>query len=175
MEIIIDNKSKKIEIKKEKKIISMLHFVPSYFVWEFLCDDSFNNFIIIKPEDGVFYDNIAWLMEQNYTFSHPYSSKTDNMLIWLSEHCFNIEDEFQRSITPRLIIERVNDNFAIYYSIPKAEYNRNAIISFAPAGNGFYAKNNKTNLNLQDDMIQVFFNTLESKKIKTRKRKKGDK
>ena len=179
MEIIRNRNNNDITIKKDDQVVSMLYFVPSYFIWEFTVDDSFNNFIILTKEDGVFYDNIAWLMGESYTFPHPYSSKTENRLIWLSEHCYDIEDEFQRNITPRLIIERVNDKFAIYYHLPKANNKNNVMISFAPAGNGYLSRNNDTGITFQDDMINVFYHTLKNeiitpRKSKTKTRKKDD-
>ena len=40
-----------------------------------------------------------------------------------------------------------------------------AIISFAPAGNGYMTKNTKSNISFQDDMVYVFNSTINNKRL----------
>ncbi len=165
MEIIRDLENKEITLIDNGVIISKLHFVPSYFIWEFDENITSNNPIILSEEnDTIFYHNLSWLMKQDYIFSHDYSKKTPDKIIWLSEHCFDLEDEFMLEITPRLIIEKINNSFLIYFQTPNPT-NRNAVISFAPAGNGFFSKNTSSNTTFQDDLIKLFYHTLDMKKI----------
>lgn len=150
--------------------VSKLYFIPSYFIWEFSSEVSPDKPIILSQEENeVFYENIKWLMTQSYSFPHKYSIKSEDKLIWFSEHCFDIEDEYECDITPRLIIEASNHCFIIYFSKPFIKNNNlpnnGASISFAPAGNGYLTKNLETQHTLQDDLINVFYNTLNNKKI----------
>ena len=175
MKTIINLSKREINIvNSDELIISKLYFIPSYFIWEFSSNVSVNNPVILTKEDNdAFYSNLNWLMNQSYSFPHNYSFKSDDKLIWFSEHCFNIEDEMECNQTPRLIIERADDSFIIYYSIPFIEQNnlpnRGASISFAPAGNGYLSRNLKTGYTLQDDLINVFYNTLNNHKIVSNK------
>ena len=176
MKYVTNDKFKYIVISNDNnEIVSRLFFVPSYLIWEF--PSRMDNKFLLKREDSeVFYQNIKWLMKQKYMFPHEYSSKTNDKLIWLSEHCYDLDDEFEVKKTPRLIIEKDNNNrFEISYSIPFLEknniYNNGALIYFAPACNGYYVKNINTKTTLQDDMINVLNNTVESKKLKLKRRK----
>ena len=70
--------------------------------------------------------------------------------------------------TPRLSIRKIEDSFIINYSNPLLERNKishGAVIAFAPAGHGQYAKNIETGNSLQDDFIMVYRSTLENRKI----------
>ena len=113
-------------------------------------------------------------MNQQYVFYCKYAYKTNNKCVWLSEHCFDMENDEEVSKTSRLVIERKEDKFIIYPSIPYIKDNdfphRNTSVSFAPAGNGYCVKNLKTNTNLQDDIINVFYHTLNNEKITGNKR-----
>ncbi len=160
--------------------VSRLYFIPSYLIWEFSSEVSPDKPIVLSQEENdVFYNNIKWLMTQSYSFPHKYSIKLDDKLIWLSEHCFDMEDEFQRDITPRLIIEKSKHCFVIYFNKPFIEQNNltnnGAAISFAPAGNGYLTKNLMTQNTLQDDLINVFYHTLNNKKIVNNKVLKREK
>ncbi len=166
MNIIKDENSKKISIIDDSGSVNLeLYFIPSFFVFVFHTKKP----IIVKSEnDEIFYHNLTWLMENHYEFSHKYSNKYKNELIWFSEHCFNIEDEEQCEMTSRLIIKKINQEFHIFCSNPfyeKNNINKSIVVSLSPCGNGFYSKNNKTGLSLQDDVITVFYNTLYEKKI----------
>ena len=165
----VDYQKQRINFLDYNKIVSSIYFVPSYLIWEFSQDVNSEYPLILQKEDGVLYDNIDWLMKQNYMFSHNYSYKEKDLLIWFSEHCFNIEDMFQRDLTPRLIINKDNNDFNIYYRTPYFEYScldeQGAIISFAPAGNGYMTKNTKSNISFQDDMVYVFNSTINNKRL----------
>ena len=175
MQINRDLANSEIEIiNNSGSIISKLYFIPSYFIWEFSSDISKNNPIILSKDDNeFFYKNLEWLMKQEYLFPHKYSIKLQNKLIWLSEHCFDLEDEYERDITSRLIIEKMENFFVIYFSKPFIEKNNlpnnGASISFAPAGNGYLTKNIITGTSLQDDIINLFYHTLNNKKISSHK------
>jgi len=157
-------------INEHGVIVSKLYFIPSYFIWEFSSLVFPDKPIVLSQEENdVFYNNIKWLMCQSYSFPHEYSLKLDDKLIWLSEHCFDLDNKLERDVTPRLIIEKKEDNFIIYFNKPfldeqKLQYN-GAMISFAPAGNGYFTKNLVTQGSLQDDFVKVFQYTLKNKKI----------
>ncbi len=164
MQIIKNTEKQEIDIVHNGTIISKLYFIPSYFIWEIS-----KPLILTENDDKSFFDNLNWLMKQSYYFPHQYSFKDENKLVWFSEHCFDIDDKLNCDLTPRLIIEKENDIFKISYSIPYIKENRlldrGAIISFAPAGNGYLTKNIGADSTFQDDLINVFYQTLENKSI----------
>ena len=161
-----DRINKKISIVDDSDLVDLeLYFVPSFFLFVFPT----NKLIVINPDDDeIFYHNLEWLMNNSYEFPHKYSKKSEDELIWLSEQCYNIDDKDKCDVVSRLIIKRINGEFYISYSNPffeKHAIDREGIVSFSPAGNGFLSKNIETGLTLQDDMITVFYNTLYEKKI----------
>mgnify|MGYP004519316769 CR=1 FL=1 len=159
-------KNKEIVLKDDTdKVILELSFVPSFFVATFR---DLTPIVIRQEDDLVFYNNLKWLMSNSYEFSHEYSKKSDNELIWFSEQCFNINDKNECDFVSRLIIKYVNGEFCIYSSNPffeKLGISNDRIVSFSPAGNGFWSKNLQTGKTLQDDTIEMFYNTLEQKII----------
>ena len=156
-------------LNDENIIVSKLHFIPSFFLWEIYTKEPI---IITNETDEIFFNNLNWLMTNSYDFANKYSRKSQNELIWFSEQCFNIENEKQCEIVSRLIIRKVNETFYISYNNPFFEKNnikRNGIISFSPNGNGFWSKNLATGSSLQDDIINVFYCTLNGKNKKLNK------
>lgn len=161
-----DQINKKILIVDDSDSVDLeLYFVPSFFLFVFPT----NKLIVISQDDDeIFYHNLEWLMNNSYEFPHKYSKKSEDELIWLSEQCYNIDDKDECDMVSRLIIKRINGEFYISYSNPffeKYAIDREGIVSFSPAGNGFLSKNIETGLTLQDDMIKIFYNTLYEKKI----------
>lgn len=161
-----DQINKKISIVDDSDLVDLeLYFVPSFFLFVFPA----NKLIVISQDDDeIFYHNLEWLMNNSYEFSHKYSKKSEDELIWLSEQCYNIDDENECDMVSRLIIKRINGDFYISYSNPffeKYAIDREGIVSFSQAGNGFLSKNIETGLTLQDDIIKIFYNTLYEKKI----------
>ena len=115
MDIIKDKKNREIFIVDNNEVLMKLFFVPSYFVCDFSEKVSVNNPVIINKEvDEYLYNNLSWLMNQNYFFEHEYSYKNDNQLVWLSEHCFDMSDEFELDNTPRFVLDKDNEIFKIY-------------------------------------------------------------
>ena len=174
MQIVKDSEKYDISFIDDSQIKIKMFFVPSFFVIEFSSDINSKNPIIVTNEDDEYlYSNLCWLMNQSYSFPHKYSLKTSDEIIWLSEHCFDMENEFELDNTPRLVIKREEEKFKIYCKRPFFEKNsikNGSSVSFAPAGNGFLSKNLDTNFNFQDDIIKVFTSTLNDKKISNKKR-----
>lgn len=161
LEIVSDN---------EEKILE-LEFVGD----EFSCLIYTNKPIVISKDiDEYLFDNINWLMNNNYTFYNNLSSKSENEIIWFSDQYCNLEDKEQTNMINRLVIKQIDDKFNISYINPF--YIENNIIKngnyifFSPGGNGQYNKNNKTGYTFQDDFIKVFQNTLYKKKINNEKK-----
>lgn len=157
-------------LNDENIIVAKLHFIPSFFLWEIYTKEPI---IITRQTDEYFFDNLNWLMANSYSFTNKYSKKSENELIWFSEHCYDIENEKQCEVVSRLIIKKINENFYISYNNPFFEKNniaRKGIISFSPNGNGFRSKNSDTGSSLQDDIINFFYSTLNEKNLKNNKR-----
>ena len=168
MKLIRDLENKRIIINDNDLKILELYFIPSYFLFKIYT----NNPIIITEElDTTFYNNLVWFMNNSYEFPknlNNYNKKTKNELIWLSEGTYNLEDKEECNMISRLIIKKINKEFYISYNNPfykKYNIDREGIISFSPAGNGFICKNSKTGIYLQDEVIQIFYNTLYNKNI----------
>ena len=171
MEIIINKEKHEISILSDNKVLLMLYIVPSYFVFDFI---SFEQIVVSKSDNEIFYSNLEWLMNQSYNFSNKYCYKDENKLVWFSEHCFDLESEFEVNNTPRLVIEHNENIFLIYCKRPYFEENnikRGSVVSFAPAGNGYLNKNTSTNSTLQDDMVKVFLSTLNNERIEKQYKK----
>ena len=137
-----------------------------------------NPIIITKELDECLYTNLNQLLENEYVFaSNGLSYKKDNKIVWFSDGYCDMEDEEEKSRVSRLIIENIDNQIKISYSnqfYEKHNINRDAIIAFSPAGNGFYSKNIDTGLSFQDDIIMAFYKTIKHEysetKIKKRKR-----
>lgn len=130
--------------------------------------------VITKELDEYLYVNLKELLENNYFFSNnQLSYQTDNKIVWFSDCYCNIEDSEESDKVSRLIIEYMDDQIQISYTNPFYEkYNRDrdTIIAFSPAGNGFYSRNTKTGLTFQDDIVWAFYKTLIKKYIKIKKK-----
>ena len=133
-----------------------------------------NKVVITKELDEYLYLNLKGLLENNYFFRHSdLSYQTDNKIVWFSDCYCNIEDEEERSMISRLIIEYIDNRIELSYENPFYEkYNMNGdgVIAFSPAGNGFYSRNEKTGLTFQDDVVWAFYQTLVKEYVKPKKR-----
>lgn len=80
---------------------------------------------------------------------------------------FNINDKNECDFVSRLIIKYVNGEFYIYCNnfFEKLGISNNRIVSFSPVGSGFWSKNLQTGKTLQEDIIEMFYNTLKQKII----------
>ena len=86
-----------------------------------------------------------------------------------------MEDEEERSRISRLIIEYTDNQIELSYENPfyeKYNINRDGVIAFSTAGNGFYSRNEKTGLSFQDDIVIAFYKTLTKNYIKPKKKVK---
>lgn len=166
MQLIRNQDSKKISIVDDSGFLVLeLYFIPSFFLWVLRTKKPI---IIDQNIDEFFYHNLAWLMNNSYEFPHEYSKMSEDELIWFSEQCYDIENKEECDMVSRLIIRRINGEFHITYHNPfflEHNIDRDGVISFSPAGNGFLSRNIETGLTLQDDIISVFYNTLHQKKI----------
>lgn len=178
MKVIRDKKRGRLSFMKEDSPIMELSWFFDEFIWMI---NSGEPIIITEDIDKVFYDNLCQLMSNNYKFyiDNKLSFKKDNKLQWLSDQCVDLDDELETDRINRLVIERIDNSFII--SVDNPFLNRLGIrrdsftISFSPAGNGYMVKNVDTDTNLQDDVVMLFFNSMNigedigpclSKKIK---------
>lgn len=165
MYLIRDLEQYKLELVDDKNIkLLQMKFIADEFVI-YVC----NLVTITKDIDEVFYDNLEILMNNNYSFSNPYSKKTEDKIIWFSDEACDIEDKNEADKINRLIIRKENDCFHISCNNPFFERNRitkeYGVIVFSPAGNGQYSKNLETGTTFQDDMITLYRNTLNKNKV----------
>ena len=171
MEIKRDVQNRKICIVDNEEILLQTGKLGADFIIHFYTK---NKVIITKELDEYLYLNLKDLLENNYFFRHSdLSYQKDNKIVWFSDCYCNIEDEEERSTISRLIIEYIDDKIQMSYENPfyeKYNINRDGVIAFSPAGNGFYSRNEKTGLTFQDDIVWAFYQTLVKEYVKTKKR-----
>ena len=173
MELKRDIQNRKLYIIDNEEILLQTGKLGADFVIHFYTK---NKVIITKEIDEYLYLNIKELLENNYYFRHSnLSYQTDNKIVWFSDCYCNIEDEEERESVSRLIIERIDNQIELSYENPfyeKYNINRDGVIAFSPAGNGFYSRNEKTGLTFQDDVIWAFYKTLVKESVKPKKKAK---
>lgn len=118
--------------------------------------------IILQREGNeTFFDELNEIMNNDYIFQKGVpSQKSENKLIWFSDQYCDLEDEDSVKRINRLVIEKLEDAFRISVhnpfleemNIKKSIY----IIAFSPLYNGYFTRNTKTNLTLQDDMATIY-------------------
>lgn len=171
MEIKRDIKNKKLYIIDNGKVLLQTGKLGAEFIIHFYTK---NKVVITKELDECLYLNLKELLENNYFFRHSnLSYQKDNKIVWFSDCYCNIEDEEEKSRISRLIIENIDDQIHLSYENPfyeKYNINRDGVIAFSPAGNGFYSRNEKTGLTFQDDIVWAFYKTLINDYVKPKKK-----
>ena len=171
MQIIKDLNNEKMFFYEYSDCISYMHFIKSFFIWRFDGDRKELNPMVVTKDQKVFYDNLSWLMDQDYVFSEEsaqYSSKTDKKLEFISDQ-INTMGGIEG--TPRLVIIKRDQAFEVFYRVPaeeKEDYGfpiRERRVAFGPAHNGQAADNVVTEDSLQDDIIRVYKYTIQDKRI----------
>ena len=171
MEIKRDVQNRKLYIVDNNKILLKTGKLGAEFIIHFYTK---NKVVITKELDECLYTNLKGLLENNYIFNNtPLSYQIDNKIVWFSDGYCNLEDEYEISMISRLIIENIDDKIQLSYENPfyeKNNINRDGVIAFSPAGNGFYSRNEKTGLTFQDDIVRAFYQTLVKEYVKPKKR-----
>lgn len=171
MEIKRDIKNKKLYIIDNGKVLLQTGKLGAEFIIHFYTK---NKVVITKELDECLYLNLKELLENNYFFRHSnLSYQKDNKIVWFSDCYCNIEDKEEKSRISRLIIENIDDQIHLSYENPfyeKYNINRDGVIAFSPAGNGFYSRNEKTGLTFQDDIVWAFYKTLINDYVKPKKK-----
>ena len=166
-----NNKNQLLVVSNEGKV--ELEF--SFFADEFCLFFHTPHVVIKKEENESFYSSFETLLNQSYQFSHPYSYQDENTLVWLSDVSGDLEDPEEADRISRMILHREGDTLSFTLQRPFLEKIgvpvRDGAVAFSPAGNGCYTKNKETGKTLQNEMIECFWNCLESNKIKE---KRGD-
>lgn len=171
MQIIKDLNNEKMFFYEYSDCISSMNFINSFFIWRFDGDRKELNPMVVTKDQKVFYDNLSWLMDQDYVFSEEsaqYSSKTDKKLEFISDQ---INSMGGIEGTPRLVIIKRDQAFEVFYRVPaeeKEDYGfpiRERRVAFGPAHNGQAADNVVTGDSLQDDIIRVYKYTIQDKRI----------
>ena len=171
MELKRDIQNRKLYIIDNEEVLLQTGKLGADFVIHFYTK---NKVIITKEIDEHLYLNLKELLENNYYFRHnDLSYQIDNKIVWFSDCYCNIEDEEERESVSRLIIERIDNQIELSYENPfyeKYNINRDGVIAFSPAGNGFYSRNEKTGLTFQDDVVWAFYKTIVKESVKQKKR-----
>jgi len=171
MEINRDVQNRKLYIVDNDEILLQTGKLGADFVIHFHTKDKV---VITKELDEFLYLNLKQILKNNYFFGNdPLSYQTDNKIVWFSDCYCNIEDEEERSRISRLIIEYIDNSIELSYENQFYEnynINRDGVIAFSPAGNGFYSRNKKTGLTFQDDIVWAFYQTLVKEYVKTKKK-----
>lgn len=176
MEIKRDIQNRKLYIVDNDEILLKTGRLGAEFIIHFYTK---NKVIITKELDEYLYLNLKGLLENNYIFNnYPLSYQIDNKIVWFSDGYCNLEYEYEISMISRLIIENMGEKIQLSYENPfyeKNNINRDGVIAFSPAGNGFYSRNEKTGLTFQDDIISVFYKTIIKEYVKPKKRVRNKK
>lgn len=145
---------------------------------DYPCDECiwyFNNSEVITiTKDMELFKLLKNIMSQQYEFSNDEvlkSYKNNNSLVWYSDCYYNPDNEWSRNSVSYLTIEFINDVFKLKCTKPLDDMidrgTKSHVIGFSPLGNGKYAKNIKSGLTLQDDIVQkVYQNLLGNDKVK---------
>lgn len=166
MKLVCDLQNNRVVIYKNDKKVLELAFFYDEFTYTFYT----NSIICINKElDRVLYESLVEIMDNRYYFSHKYSYQKDDLIVWLSDVYCNLEDEFEKETINRLIMRRKDNNIYLSAINPFCENNNInkgiKVVSFSPAGNGFFSKNLETGLTFQDDIINAFQKTLYKEKV----------
>lgn len=155
-------------IKINDKIVELLNengelvLEQQYHADEFIWVVRSKEPIILQREGNeTFFDELNEIMNNDYIFQKGVpSQKNENKLIWFSDQYCDLEDEDSVKRINRLVIEKLEETFRISVhnpfleemNIKKSIY----IIAFSPLYNGYFTRNTKTNLTLQDDMAIIY-------------------
>lgn len=145
-------------LNENDELILEQQFHADEFIWVVRSKEPI---ILHRENNETFYDELSEIMNNDYTFQNGVPSlKTQNKLVWFSDQYCDLEDEDSIKRINRLVIEKIDDTFKISVSNPfleelnikKSIY----IIAFSPLYNGYFTRNTKTNLTLQDDMATIY-------------------
>ena len=152
-------------LNENDELVLEQQFHADEFIWVVRSKEPI---ILHRENNETFYDELSEIMNNDYTFQSGVPSlKTQNKLIWFSDQYCDLEDEDSVKRINRLVIKKNDDTFKISVSNPfleelnikKSIY----IIAFSPLYNGYFTRNTKTNLTLQDDMARIYQKLLHEK------------
>lgn len=145
-------------LNENDELVLEQQFHADEFIWVVRSKEPI---ILHRENNETFYDELSEIMKNDYTFQSGVPSlKIQNKLVWFSDQYCDLEDEDSVKRINRLVIEKIDDTFKISVSNPfleelnvkKSIY----IIAFSPLYNGYFTRNTKTNLTLQDDMAAIY-------------------
>lgn len=145
-------------LNENNELVLEQQFHADEFIWVVRSKEPI---ILHRENNETFYDELSEIMNNDYTFQSGVPSlKMQNKLVWFSDQYCDLEDEDSVKRINRLVIEKIDDTFKISVSNPfleelnikKSIY----IIAFSPLYNGYFTRNTKTNLTLQDDMATIY-------------------
>ena len=124
---------------------------------------------ITKEIDSDFYDSYKRILSNSYIMLIPFSSQTDNRIIWFSDGCCDLDDKWQTDAKSRLCIEEEGDQIFLSAINPFFDQypfqNNPRVVILSPAGNGHFSKNVETLHTFQDDIIMIHQQSLSREKI----------
>lgn len=168
MNLIRDKEMMKLRIVDDAGIILLeFGFIVDEFICTFYTSDSV---VISKSLDEVLYDCLQDIMSNKYYFANKLSKKNDNEIIWFSDQYCDLDNDNETDKINRLIVTKENDEFVLSIINPFLERmgirKSGSVIAFSPAGNGAFSRNISTGSSFQDDIISVFHNIMDKKKLK---------
>ena len=169
MKLVRDLQNKRVVIYDNDKKVLELSFFADEFTYTFYSDELI---IISKDLDSIFYESLNEIMDNKYYFPHEYSYQEEDLIVWLSDVCCDLEDKSKSETISRLIMRRKDDKIYLSAINPFCEKNNikreYKVVSFSPAGNGFLTKNLKTRLTFQDEIISAFQKVLFKERVANR-------
>ena len=150
--------------RNEKEIMSM-YFQADEFVWYFANSEKIH---ITKGME--LYKPLQFIMKQNYQFASGEGLteyKDDDKIVWHSDCYCDPDNERDMLSVSYLTIEKTDNGFCLYCTKPLDKINKRDddyhYIIFSPSFNGRWAKNFKSGLSLQDEIIQRVYQVLLEK------------
>ena len=145
-------------LNENDELVLEQQFHADEFIWVVRSKEPI---ILHRENNETFYDELSQIMNNDYIFQSGVPSlKTQNKLVWFSDQYCDLEDEDSIRRINRLVIERLEDTFTISVSNPFLEElnikRSTSVIAFSPLFNGYFSRNTKTGLTLQDDMAVIY-------------------
>lgn len=167
MTVVRNEKDKKIEIFDETgvKLLELGFYMDEFTITLY----TRKPVVISEEDDFFFYQNFLQVMNSRYIFSNEFSQKTDQEIIWFSDQYCDFDNKEETDRVNRLLIQKLDHKISVSFFNPyfeKVGITRSyGMVSFSPAGNGYFSRNLSTGSTFQDDIVTMFFHILNKEDL----------
>lgn len=164
MQLIRDLNQRRLYITEEDKTILEMGYEADEFAFIFPDDVVVP---ITEELDKTLYKSLNRVLDNSYEFYNNCGTQDKDIIVWLSDTAYDSDDEKARKRVNHLYIRREGNTIYLLAENPEAKEKgwprRYKLIEFSPAGNGAFARNKETGSFFQDDIIQIYQQTLNQK------------